>query len=56
MCLGSEHEKDAERRREVAEGRREDAERGPEDVEQSVAKRRLISASGTVGKKAERKF
>lgn len=40
MCLGSEHEKDAERGREVAEGRREDAERGPEDVEQSLARRR----------------
>lgn len=40
MCLGSEHEKDAERGREVAEGRRDDAERGPEDVEQSLENRR----------------
>jgi hypothetical protein len=49
ICLGSEHEKDAERRREYAE-------RGSLDVEQSLAKRGSNVCVRHAGKKAERKF
>lgn len=56
MCLGSEHEKDAERGREDAERTRDDAERGPGDVEQSFAKRRCVVCVRPFGKKAERRF
>jgi len=56
MCLSSEHEKDAERGREVAERRREDAERGPGHVEQGLAKHRCDVCVRPFGKKAERKF
>lgn len=49
ICLGSEHEKDAERRREYAERR-------SLDVEQSLAKRGSDVCVRHAGKKAERKF
>jgi hypothetical protein len=49
VCLGSEHEKDAERGR-------EDAERASKHVEQSLAKRGNNICVSRFGKKAERNF